>query len=99
MQVLETFKKKHTQVAFVVDEYGNLQGLVTLVDVMEAIVGDIATEELQDSEAVKREDGSWLMDGAIAVKRLIELLDIDDLPGEEEVHFNTLGGFVMTQLG
>lgn len=100
MQVLETFKKARMHVALIVDEYGEVQGLVTMNDVLEAIVGDIPSSgSAEDPEAVRRADGSWLMDGMIAIDKVKELLLLDDLPGETEGTYHTLGGFVMLQLG
>ncbi|WP_255211007.1 hemolysin family protein [Methylogaea oryzae] len=99
-QLLEVFKRSQVHMALVVDEYGEIEGLVTLQDVMEAIVGDIPTPESVDKpEIVRREDGSWLIDGAIALNKLKKLFDLDEFPGEDSDEFHTLGGFVMSQLG
>jgi putative hemolysin len=100
MQLLETFKKNGYHVALVVDEYGELQGLVTMNDVLEAIVGDIGTEESQtDPMAVKREDGSWLIDGMLPVEDFKKIFAVDELPDEEIGSYHTISGFVMMQLG
>lgn len=100
-QLLENFRKARLQSALIVDEYGELQGLVTLTDVLTSIVGDLPSEDInEEQDVVKREDGSWLMDGGVAVERFKSVLEIDeDLPGEEENAFITLGGFVMHVLG
>jgi putative hemolysin len=100
-KLLENFRKARMQCALIVDEYGELQGLVTLTDVLTSIVGDLPSSETPEEEdVVAREDGSWLMDGSVAIERLKSLLEINaDLPGEEENVFNTLGGFVMHMLG
>ena len=100
-QLLENFRKAQLQCALIVDEYGELQGLVTLTDVLTSIVGDLPSDDSnEEQDVVVREDGSWLMDGGVAVERLKSVLEIDeDLPGEEENAFNTLGGFVMHMLG
>jgi putative hemolysin len=100
-QLLENFRKARLQSALIVDEYGELQGLVTLTDVLTSIVGDLPSEDVNEElDVVVREDGSWLMDGGISVERLKFVVDIsEDLPGEEENAFNTLGGFVMHVLG
>ena len=100
-RLLENFRKARTQCALIVDEYGELQGLVTLTDVLTSIVGDLPSSETpEEQDVVAREDGSWLMDGSVAIERLKSLLEINaDLPGEEENAFNTLGGFVMHMLG
>jgi len=85
----------------VVDEYGELQGLVTMTDVMETLVGDIPTvEEAAEPDIVRREDGSLLMDGTVAVERFREVTGLEEqLPGEDTGSYHTLGGFVMMQLG
>ena len=100
-QLLENFRNARLQSALIVDEYGELQGLVTLTDVLTSIVGELPSGDINsDQDVVKREDGSWLMDGGIAVERLKSVLELEsDLPGEEENAFNTLGGFVMHVLG
>ena len=100
-EVLASFKKHRHAMALIVNEYGELQGLVTLHDVMEALVGDIGQEgEAEDLDIVQREDGSWLIDGGVAVERFKEALSIDALlPEEDTGSYNTLGGFVMLELG
>ncbi len=100
-QLLESFRQSRTQIALIVDEYGELEGLVTLTDVLTSIVGDLPSAEGPDElDVVQREDGSWLVDGSVTAERLKSALDIEaDLPGEEENAFNTLGGFVMHMLG
>lgn len=99
--LLENFRKAHQQCALIVDEYGELQGLVTLTDVLTSIVGKLPSSDIQEEQdIVVREDGSWLIDGSVPVERLKSVLEIDDdLPGEEENAFNTLGGFIMYVLG
>lgn len=100
MQLLQMFKQTNIHLALVVDEYGDLQGLATLNDVMEAIVGDISAAELAaDAEAVQRPDGSWLLDGMLSIDKFKTLFDLDQMPEEEAHNYNTLGGFVMMQLG
>ncbi len=99
--LLESFRKARQQCALIVDEYGELQGLVTLTDVMTAIVGELpSSDSAEEQDIVKRTDGSWLIDGSVAIERLKSVCDIeDDLPGEDENAFNTLGGLVMYVLG
>jgi putative hemolysin len=100
MQVLEQFKKSHLHTALVVDEYGELDGLVSLSDILEAIVGDIPSEtSSEEPQAVRREDGSWLVDGMLDIERLKELFDLAHLPEEQMGNFHTVGGFVMLRLG
>jgi putative hemolysin len=100
-QLLETFRRAHQQCALMVDEYGGLQGLVTLTDVLTSIVGDLPTSDSPDElDIIVREDGSWLADGSVPIERLKAVLAIHpELPGEDENAFNTLGGFVMYVLG
>ena len=99
--LLENFRKAHQQCALIVDEYGELQGLVTLTDVLTSIVGELpSSDSHEEQDIVMREDGSWLIDGSVPIERLKSVLEIDgDLPGEEENAFNTLGGFVMYVVG
>ena len=99
--LLESFRKAHQQCALIVDEYGELQGLVTLTDVLTSIVGELPSSDTdEEQDIVERADGSWLVDGGVAIERLKLVLKIeDDLPGEDENAFNTLGGLVMYVLG
>ena len=100
-QLLESFRRARLQFALIIDEYGYVQGLVTLTDVLAAIVGELSVPEApEDRDMLQREDGSWLVDGDVGIERLKSVLDIgDDLPGEDEHSFNTLGGFIMHVLG
>lgn len=100
-QLLESFRRARLQFALIVDEYGDVQGLVTLTDVLAAIVGELSVPEApEDRDMLQREDGSWLVDGDVGIERVKSVLDIgDDLPGEEEHSFNTVGGFIMHVLG
>jgi putative hemolysin len=100
LKMLELFKQSGTHAALVVDEYGVIQGIVTLNDVMEVIIGDVPfADHPQESSAIKREDGSWLLDGMLMIDEIKELLELDELPGEERDNYQTLGGLVITQLG
>ena len=100
-QLLESFRRARLQFALIIDEYGEVQGLVTLTDVLAAIVGELSVPEApEDRDMLQREDGSWLVDGDVGIERLKSVLDIeDDLPGEDEHSFHTLGGFIMHVLG
>jgi len=80
--------------AFIVDEYGTLQGLVTLRDILEVLAGQIGAPH-EDSWAIQREDGSWLIDGSIPLPELKDLLDIRRLPEENEGHYSILSGMLM----
>jgi putative hemolysin len=101
LKVLELFKQSGTHIALVVDEYGVIQGIVTLNDVMEVIIGDIPfADHPYESPAIQREDGSWLVDGMLTVEKFKEIFDlVGMLPGEEQGNYQTLGGFVITHLG
>lgn len=100
MQLLEQFKKTGRHVALVADEFGSIQGLVTLIDVLEAIVGDMPAQGRRNQPEVRqREDGSWLLDATLATGALKALLSLEALPGEDEADFQTLAGFVVTQFG
>ena len=99
--LLENFRNSRQQCALIVDEYGELQGLVTLTDVMTSIVGELPSSDItEEEEIIEREDGSLLIDGSLAIERLKQAAEIeDDLPGEDENAYNTLGGLVMYVLG
>ncbi|WP_404424104.1 hemolysin family protein [Nibricoccus sp. IMCC34717] len=100
MQLLENFKKSGKHIALVTDEFGSIQGLVTLIDVLEAIVGDMPAQGRRDAPAAKqREDGSWLIDATLSLVDAKALLEVETLPQEKEAQFRTLGGFVVTQFG
>ncbi|MDQ7988040.1 MAG: hemolysin family protein [Candidatus Dactylopiibacterium sp.] len=99
-QLLENFRKTRVQFALVVDEYGELEGVVSLTDVLTSIVGDLpADDEEAEADAVRREDGSWLLEAAMTTERFGDLFDIEELPGSESGGFHTIGGFVMHMLG
>ncbi|MBW4453513.1 MAG: hemolysin family protein [Nostoc indistinguendum CM1-VF10] len=100
LKVLELFKQTITHMALVVDEYGVIQGLVTLNDIMSEIVGDVPSTDGQDHpQAVQREDGSWLLDGMLPVEEFLELFGMEEWESEERGSYQTLGGFVITHLG
>ena len=93
-RALEVFKEKGTQILLVIDEFGGLQGLITINDVLEEIVGQMEQEEPQ---ATQRQDGSWLLDGMLEVDEFKEIFKVHALPHEDE--YETLSGFVMMSLG
>ena len=99
MELLEHFKASATQLVFVVDEYGAVQGMITVIDVLEAITGEFTTPTAEDAWAVQRDDGSWLFDGLIPVPELKDRLELKDLPEEDRGRYNTLAGMVMLLLG
>jgi putative hemolysin len=100
IELLEAFKKHRQHLALVVDEFGEIQGLVTMNNVMEALVGEVATvEDESHPDIVQREDGSWLVDGSAPIARFKEVAQIEaELPGEDADAYRTLGGFVMMAL-
>jgi len=99
--LIEEFKRTGKHVALVVDEFGGLQGIATLNDVMMAIVGNLPErEQRHDPKAVKRPDGTWLIDALLDVDDLKKALGIErDLPDEDEDDFSTLGGFLLSRFG
>jgi putative hemolysin len=100
LRLLEMFKKSRTHMALVVDEYGGVEGLVTLNDILEDLVGDVASVDMPEERQVyQRPDGSWLIDGKLQVDDLKEILKIPKLPDEESGSYQTLGGLVMLQVG
>jgi len=101
-RALEAFKRSGLPLALVIDERGHIEGLVTLTDVLEALVGEVPDEDESDEEAiVHREDGSWLVDGLLAAEELKERLGSSGLPlhDEEAADYQTVGGMVMDVLG
>lgn len=99
MELLETFRTSGVQLAFVVDEYGEILGMVTLKDVMEAITGEFKPKSNETAWAIQREDGSWLLDGIIPVPELKDRLVLKSVPEEERERYHTLAGMLMLQLG
>ena len=99
MELLEHFRAASADLVFVVDEYGEVQGLITERDVLEAITGELGTPVDADAWAVRREDGSWLCDGLIPVPELKDRLDLKALPDEDRGRYNTLAGMIMLLLG
>ncbi|MGD0610735.1 MAG: hemolysin family protein [Anaerolineales bacterium] len=93
-RALEMFKGGKAEIVLIVDEFGVVQGLLTVSDIMEEIVGDL---EVGGPQATQRQDGSWLLDGMLPVDEFKDIFKIEQLPDEEE--YETLGGFVMMYLG
>ncbi len=99
LKVLELFKQSRTHVALVIDEYGIVQGIVTLHDILESIVGDLPSAEVaEDSGAIRREDGSWLIDGLLPAEKFKEIFNLAEMPEEDAGHYHTIAGFVLFQL-
>jgi putative hemolysin len=97
--VLELFKQTGVRRALVVDEYGVIQGLITMHDIMEAIVGELDQPAEADQPIVERDDGSWLIDGTVPLHELRDALGVEYFPDEERGRYQTLGGFVLASLG
>jgi putative hemolysin len=100
LEVLEIFRQSGNSLAMVTDEYGGIAGLVTLSDLIAAIVGTLHdANHLDQAKIVQRQDGSWLMDGLVSIDELKEVLHQERLPREETGQFHSLGGFIITYLG
>ncbi len=97
LKILEMFKKSGTRLAVILDEYGTVEGLMTLTDILEAIVGDMPASALEaEPTAVERADGSWLLDGRMALEEFWDRFALPPMPQEE---FHTLAGLVVHELG
>jgi putative hemolysin len=97
---VDLFRNSATHFAFVVNEYGNIQGVVTLTDILRAIVGDFAdTLDDKETDIVLRKDGSWLVDGLVTVEDLRLKLSLKTLHGEDSGNFHTIAGFILSELG
>ncbi len=100
LDVLQNFRTTGAELAVIIDEYGGVLGLVSMNDIIEAIVGEVVTPQGEDeADAIRREDGSWLFDGMIHIDELKDYLDINQLPDEDEGDYETLSGLIMAQLG
>lgn len=99
MELLEQFRTRSTRILLVVDEYGVVQGLMTPLDMLEAITGELQPHAQIDAWAVQRPDGSWLLDGVMPASELKVRLDIKLLPGEDKALYNTLAGLLQTVSG
>jgi magnesium and cobalt exporter, CNNM family len=97
---LESFKRSGLLIALVIDEPGHIEGLISLADVLAALVGEAPDEDEPPEEPiVRREDDSWLVDGLLAAEELKERLGLEELPSEEKADYQTVGGMVMDTLG
>jgi putative hemolysin len=99
MEMLQALRQSGVQLTFVVDEYANVQGIVTEHDLLEAITGEFSAEEAEDPWAIPREDGSWLLDGLIPLQELKDRLGLRALPEEAQDRYNTLNGMFMLLMG
>jgi len=98
LKVLESFRRSGLQMAVVVDEYGTIEGIITLTDILEAIVGDIASAEAPQEPLITQQDGAWLMEGMLPIDELKAFFHLPTLPGERAGRFQTTGGFAMAYL-
>ena len=100
MKLLEQFKRSHLPVALVIDEFGDVEGLVSLTDVVASIVGDLPAEPGAEPMIVRRDDGSWLLDGGLDLDTVLRTLEAESILTEEDrQHYHTLGGLAMLALG
>ncbi|WP_321419063.1 hemolysin family protein [uncultured Methanomethylovorans sp.] len=96
LKLLELFKELGVHIALITDEYGGIQGIITLHDILEAIVGDVRSlGEPVETPVVVREDGSWLIDGDMPIDKLKEILSVDAFPEEEGGYYRTIAGLIM----
>ena len=101
LKLLEIFREEQQTLALVVDEYGDIQGMVSANDLLDAVLGRVQASEASENEAlvVTRADGSFLVDGRLSSEELRELLSLNTLPGEEEHDFHTAAGLVIARFG
>lgn len=99
MRLLDEFRLSRKNIAFVVNEYGGLEGLVTLQDILDALVGEMGEDGIEEFEAVQRTDGSWLLDGSLAIPEFKDSLGLLSVPEEEEWKYHTLSGLILLLLG
>lgn len=97
-QVLETYKQSKIHSCFIIDEYGSLLGMITLNDILEAIIGDLPEQHIDDYEIVEREDGSYLVDAQIPFYDFLSRFDKTEWMNEGEQEFDTLAGFILHQM-
>lgn len=99
MELLDNFRSSGVRMAFVIDEYGEIQGIITLQDMVEAITGEFQARDPESAWAVQREDGSWLLDGHIPVPELKDTLQLGAVPEEGRGRYHTLSGMMMLLTG
>lgn len=97
LKVVEMFKRSGIHIAFIIDEHGVVQGLVTINDVLQSIIGDISLSG--EPESVQREDGSWFIDGMLPLDEFKKIFNIEVWPGEEKGHYHTMGGLILVHFG
>ncbi|HMM20047.1 MAG TPA: hemolysin family protein [Selenomonadales bacterium] len=98
-KLLEQFQQSGMHIAFVMDEFGGMIGLVTLHDILEQLVGELPQEREEDPEIIQRDDNSWLLDGLLSIEEFKELFEIEEMPAEDRDHYQTVGGFITSYIG
>lgn len=99
LDLLDQFRASATHMVFVIDEYGEMQGIATLHDLLEAVTGEFRPARAEEASAIRREDGSWLLDGLLPVPELKDLLALKTVPEEDRGRYHTLSGMMMCLLG
>jgi putative hemolysin len=99
MDLLKKFKEARTHMAFVVDEYGSLEGLVTMQDIFDSLTGEISILSEPERGPVQRADGSWLLEGDTSIHDLQDCLGVTDFPDQAKANFHTVSGLVLLLLG
>ncbi|OPY85671.1 MAG: Magnesium and cobalt efflux protein CorC [Syntrophus sp. PtaU1.Bin208] len=99
VKVMELFKKSGMHIALVVDEYGEILGLVTFDDILESVFEDIEDAAEGEKEIMEREDGSWLVAGSLPLDEFMDYMEVGEIDEEDQMGMNTVGGFVMAQIG
>lgn len=99
LDMLELFKRMRIHQGIIIDEYGTVEGIITLTDILESIVGDLPdVNEQEDTQIKKRSKNSWYVDGLVSTTDFKEYFELDDLPDEDDEIYNTIGGFLMNAL-
>jgi len=100
LRVLELFRSSGTHLALVIDEYGGIEGMVTLIDLVEEIIGELTSLSAgQSPSVVQREDGSWLVDASLSMEQVREAVGLPERRHEERDDYHTLGGFILNRFG
>lgn len=98
LDVIESMRESRSHMALIINEYGGLEGLVTINDIVEAVLGSVEEVGEEEAEIVEREDGSWLIDGMLSVDEFQEVFRVPDLPARDELDYQTVGGMIMAIL-
>jgi putative hemolysin len=99
LNLMEQFRESGVHMVFVVDEYGEMLGIVTLQDMLEVLTGEFRATDVDDIMAVQRDDGSWLLDGLLPIHELQDILHLKSLPKKGKIQFHTLGGLILCLMG